>query len=619
MHPVLICVLLVWHTVQAWYLPGVAPIDYSSGDSVDVFVNRLTSSTSENFIEYDYYSDKLKFCKPESGPHNVSGSLSAMLLGGKLHTSPIDIKMLQDDACHKLCTSVYKKDDLEFFKRLINDGYRQHWLIDSLPAIDAREVASDHGIKKNVSWNLAGFLLGHVLSDERLIIYNHYNITLDYHKKNDKFRVVGVQVESSGMQNGEGCAFGTETKINLDEFGDDETLEVEYSYSVTWRESDTPWATRWDHYLNNEKVSKFRFFVNISAFAVIFSPVILNFTRRLRKDIYQYNDVSLEPNDFGKERRWELVAGDVFRKPRSVLAYSIMIGSGVQILTAFAATLVLSILGFISPTSRGSFSTALLVLTAMLGGVGGWISAVSYKTWGGQDRKANLLLTSIAIPILAFSIFLILDLLLAFVDSSEAVPIGEIFAIVTIWGCISAPISIVFGFIAFKKPLRYPPTMRVNQIARLQPPKPWYTNTALMILMGAFYPFGAVGQFSMMLALSRSDNISYMLVLLLSCSLVVILSIFCGVVCLYTLICNESYKWHWPVFFVSGAPALHVYWLAIVYGYDKRLYIYNTFGIFLYLGYSFLVSTLCFLALGSIGSVVAYLVVRVIYNSIRNK
>ena len=621
--------LLVWQTVQARYLPGVAPIDYSSGDSIDVFVNRLTSSTAQNFIGYDYYNDHLKFCKPENGPHKVSGSLGAILLGDRLYTSPVDIRMLQDDACHKLCTSVYKKDDLKFIKGLINDGYRQHWLIDSLPVIGAREVsrvASEHGIQKTVSLNVAGFLLGHVLTDERLIIYNHYNITLDYHKKKDKFRVVGVQVESSSMENGEGCAFGTETKINLDEFGDDETLEVEYSYSVTWRESDTPWATRWDHYLNNEKVSKLDKANNyIFFFSTLFITCgvilqVLALTRVLRKDISQYNELSLEPEDFANERGWKQVAGDVFRKPRSVLAYSIMIGSGAQILAAFSATLVLTILGFISPTSRGSFSTALLVLTAMLGGVGGWISAVSYKTWGGQDRKANLLLTPIVVPLLVFFIFLFLNFLLIFHHSSGAVPIGEIATIIGIWGCISAPLSILFGFIAFKKPLRYPPTMRVNQIARLQPPKPWYTNLALMVLLSALYPSGAfVSYISVIFGSIWSDKIFKIFGMLsLSCCMLVILSVFTGVVYLYLLILNENYKWQWPVFLVSGAPAILFYFFSILYGY-KNLNIDTAFGIFFYLGYSFLMSMFCFLALGSGGSIAAYLVTRIIYNSIKSE
>ena len=45
---------------QAFYVPGVAPQDFSEGDKIDVRAIKMTSSHTQ--LPYEYYS--LPFCKP---------------------------------------------------------------------------------------------------------------------------------------------------------------------------------------------------------------------------------------------------------------------------------------------------------------------------------------------------------------------------------------------------------------------------------------------------------------------------------------------------------------------------------------------------------------------------
>ena len=47
----------------AFYVPGVAPQDFSEGDKIDVRAIKMTSSHTQ--LPYEYYS--LPFCKPNSG------------------------------------------------------------------------------------------------------------------------------------------------------------------------------------------------------------------------------------------------------------------------------------------------------------------------------------------------------------------------------------------------------------------------------------------------------------------------------------------------------------------------------------------------------------------------
>ena len=48
---------------NAFYVPGVAPQDFSEGDKIDVRAIKMTSSHTQ--LPYEYYS--LPFCKPSSG------------------------------------------------------------------------------------------------------------------------------------------------------------------------------------------------------------------------------------------------------------------------------------------------------------------------------------------------------------------------------------------------------------------------------------------------------------------------------------------------------------------------------------------------------------------------
>lgn len=59
----LVALLLSLRSARAFYLPGVAPREYKSGEKVELKVNKLTSVRTQ--IPYDYYSHK--YCKPKSG------------------------------------------------------------------------------------------------------------------------------------------------------------------------------------------------------------------------------------------------------------------------------------------------------------------------------------------------------------------------------------------------------------------------------------------------------------------------------------------------------------------------------------------------------------------------
>ena len=64
------------HCSRAFVLPGVAPLDYNKGDSVEIKAVKLTSDKAQ--LPYEYYS--LPFCKPEGPLEYKSENLGWYLL-----------------------------------------------------------------------------------------------------------------------------------------------------------------------------------------------------------------------------------------------------------------------------------------------------------------------------------------------------------------------------------------------------------------------------------------------------------------------------------------------------------------------------------------------------------
>jgi len=613
----------------AWYLPGMAPTDYEEGDTVPLSVNRLTSSGhghgKNSILGIDYYNSHLHFCEPKGGKKSQGGSLGAILFGDRIYSSPITLQMMKNEECRFLCTAEYSSLDADVVVEKIMQGFEQHWLVDGLPAAGVNsdgEVTSSNGFPLGRPVDLSGE------SYEEAELNNHFDIVVKYHFNQavQKYRVVGVQVQGSSRN----------TQISEADFkcsveGKEESTvtlrtdhtqprKVSFSYSVKWEPSETPWGTRWDQYLQGSepKINWFAL-VNTTLLVVVLCTICnAVLTRMLRKDIARYNHVDLGSDDIPDEMGWKLVAGDVFRAPSHPQAYAIAIGSGCQMLVTMMATLFLAMLGFLSPANRGSFTTSLLLLNTVFGGIGGYVSAVAYKTWGGTRWKANLLLTPLVIPAIGFGFFMCINLLLVIHDASGAVPLSSMVVLLLIWGGISLPLSLVCGFFGFKKNLPYPPNMRVNQIARQIPPQPWYFRKLPMMLFGGIIPVLAVSlQLRYIMSAIWFQRIYYMFgFLFFSTVAMIILSASSSLLALYYTLVSENYRWQWTTFCVAGSPGIYVFLYSCYYmAFSMSLQTFT--GRALYLAYSFLVSMLCFLALGSVGSITSYFLVRRIYESIK--
>ena len=472
--------LLLSGSVSAFYLPGVAPTTYKKGDPVPLNVNRLTPGESNddnqlrNVLSFDYYHPAFKFCKPEGEgePKYIQESLGSILFGDRIMSSPFELKMLEDNGvCKTSCgKQTFDTRSATFVNHRISQNYNLNWLVDGLPAgIPYTDLTT------NTSFFNRGFPLGfmnYAESTNSIDYYlnNHYDIYIDYHEHgNDEYRVVGVRVnpnsraDTKDLGGGKGECGTKEASppVSLSENGN---TDVTWTYAVYWEESATVWATRWDPYLHVFDPRIHWFSMINSAIIVMFLVVMVaailmralkkDFARYQRLESYSLDDLSRADGNaedgVQEDSGWKLVHGDVFRTPRNSLMLSVLLGNGSQLFVITGTTIVFALLGFLSPSNRGSLSTVMLLLWTIFGFIGGYVSARVYKTFGGEAWKQNIALTPILIPGIVFSTFFLLNLFLWAKSSSGAVPFTTMLVILGIWFIISLPLSFAGSWVGFK-------------------------------------------------------------------------------------------------------------------------------------------------------------------------
>lgn len=610
---------------SAFYLPGVAPTSYKPGARVPLNVNSIKPLASQqdarlySVMAYDYYTEKFGFCQPEGGPRYVAESLGSILFGDRIMSSPFELNMLQhNETCKSLCQVTYDRPSSHFVNKRIMQGYALNWLIDGLPAGQLTvEQMTD------TTFYSPGFAIGvgdATDPDSPAFFNNHYDILIEYHEVNgdpEQLRVVGVIVQPSSKDYAGSQADCGEQHPPLVLREDDEKgTPVTFTYRVFWTRSETAWATRWDKYLHVYDPKIHWFSLINSAVVVVFLTLTVSSVlfRALKKDIARYNrldninldDLSgtsaLDDDGIQEDSGWKLVHGDVFRAPSHPLLLSIFLGNGAQLFVMTGFTICFALLGFLSPSNRGSLGTIMIILYTLLSFVGGYASARVYKSLGGEKWKLNIGLTPILVPGIVFSTFFLLNLFLWANQASGAVPISTMFVIVAIWFIISVPLSLGGSWFGFRARAIEPP-VRINQIPRQIPPTTTYLKPLPSMLLVGILPFGAIFvELYFIMSSIWFSKIYYMFGFLFLCyGLMIITCAAVTVLMVYFLLCSENYHWQWRSFLAAGMSAGYIFVNALIYLISK-LSLGGLSGTVLYIGYSALLSFLFFILTGKLFS-----------------
>eukprot|EP00286_Rhodomonas_abbreviata_P012809 CAMPEP_0181327422 /NCGR_PEP_ID=MMETSP1101-20121128/22094_1 /TAXON_ID=46948 /ORGANISM="Rhodomonas abbreviata, Strain Caron Lab Isolate" /LENGTH=686 /DNA_ID=CAMNT_0023436083 /DNA_START=12 /DNA_END=2072 /DNA_ORIENTATION=+ len=661
----LVCLLGAFSLTSAFYLPGVAPTDYTRGDVLRPKVEALTSVRTQ--LPYEYYV--LPFC--DQGVNMLSQdalNLGEVLRGSRIYETPYVFEMGMNQNCKILCRKKYTQQEIEAYALMIEEDYRAHFLLDNLPI--AMSVFHENEDGSTVKAYETGYPLGHVTragamesfdpemdqgedpelwgATGQIVLFNHLRFTILYHEDPSRhgMRIVGFEVEPYSVEHSyvnqidfDECfnaIAGDNMQCNLNTCSADEMVslnsppllldpkresptEVIWTYDVVFEPSPIRWSTRWDTYLQSADDAQVHWFSILNSFMIVVflsGLIAMIMIRTLRRDFQRYEQQDyLEEGQ--EETGWKLVHGDVFRPPPMAGWLSVLVGTGVQLTFSIMFLMLFACFGFLSPANRGSLMQAMLFLFVFMGMIGGFTASRLFRTFKGNRWKSNSMWTATLFPGFVFAIFFVLNLFIWGQKSSGAVPFGTLVALMLMWVGISAPLVFLGSYFGFRKaPLEFP--TRTNQIPRQVPVQPWFVNAYLNILVGGILPFGAVFvEVFYVLSSIWLHQFYYLfgflflvlLILLMTCAEITV------VMCYFQLCC-EDYNWWWRSFFTSGCCSIYLFLYSLYYA-NAKLQMARAVAGMMYCGYMLIVSTAFFLITGSFGFIACLIFVKQIYSAIK--
>ncbi|GAB2285159.1 Transmembrane 9 super member 12 [Dionaea muscipula] len=639
--------LSVMRVCHGFYLPGTYMHTYSTREEIVAKVNSLTSIETE--LPFSYYS--LPYCIPPDGIKKSAENLGELLMGDQIDNSPYRFRMNINETVFLCISKPLSEHEVKLLKQRTRDLYQVNIMLDNLPAM---RYAKQNGV--NIQWT--GFPVG----------YTPPNSNDDYIINHLKFRVLIHEYEGSGVEiigtGEEGMGVISEAdkkkasgyeivgfevvpcsiKYDPDEMSKlhmydnmnsiscpseldksqiiRESERVAFTYEIEFVKSNIRWPSRWDAYLKMEG-ARVHWFSILNSLMVIFflaGIVFVIFLRTVRRDLTRYDELDKETQAQMNEELsgWKLVVGDVFREPDSAKLLCVMVGDGVQITGMAIVTIVFAALGFMSPASRGMLLTGMVFLYLFLGTAAGYAGVRLWRTikgtpegWKSVSWSVACFFTGIVFVILTF-----LNFILWGSNSTGAIPISLYFVMLSLWFCISVPLTLFGGFLGTRaEPIQYP--VRTNQIPREIPARKY--PSWLLVLGAGTLPFGTLFiELFFILSSIWLGRFYYVFgFLLIVFLLLVVVCAEVSVVLTYMQICVEDWRWWWKAFFASGSVALYVFLYSINYLVFDLQSLSGPVSAILYLGYSLIIAVAIMLSTGTIGFLMSFYFVHYLFSSVK--
>ena len=259
-----------------------------------------------------------------------------------MSSTPYQVPFRVDRENESLCERTLSANDLKKFRRAVKDDYYFQMYYDDLPI-----------------WGFVGKIekiLNPGAPELRYYLFTHVHFDVAYN--GDKVIEINVSTDP----------------LRTVDITDGDSVRVEFSFSVKWKETRIPFNRRM------EKYSRYSFLpqhLEIHWFSIINSCVtVLLLTgflatilmRVLKNDFIKYSrdeDVAEESEETG----WKYIHGDVFRFPRAKSLFCAVIGTGTQLFAMTLFVFMLALVGVFYPYNRGALLTSVIVLYALTSGV----------------------------------------------------------------------------------------------------------------------------------------------------------------------------------------------------------------------------------------------------------
>mmetsp|Transcript_17470 Transcript_17470/g.31702 ORF Transcript_17470/g.31702 Transcript_17470/m.31702 type:complete len:701 (+) Transcript_17470:75-2177(+) len=637
---------LLLRVVQGYHVPEDQPNSFAEGESVNLKINKMTSTTT--LLPLDYYH--LPFCFPDGNVVELdTQNLGQFLSGDRIQSSPYRLNMKVDMYCEQLCITNLGQKEVNGVSpnksvKAIQKEYHNNWIVDNLPS--ASKTEDDTTITTRF-WG--GFPVGFIASDtKKAYIHNHVNIEIQYHI--DEFqpgaaRVVRFTVQPFSIKH-------NFEPIEISDYNDDDydynpfnvaniqhpiescspkirskkhtryemvyargrepqpaSGQVLFTYDVIWVENkELQWPSRWDVYLTMDnaipdKVHWYSIVKSVSVVLVLSAIIVAVLVRNLRS--YNLIATDEEGAESIEEVGWKVVHADVFRPPSfSPLLLAVCCGTGSQLLITAVMTMLLSVIGVLSPANRGSLLTSLLFFYALNGSVAGYVTARFYKTFKGEGWQKATACTAFGFPGIAFGLCLIVDIMATLSQTSTyAVPVMSIVVLLFLWLGILTPLVFLGAYKGFKwDAIEFP--VNTSSISREIPVQPWFRSLPFALAISGIFPFRACFvEMNFILASAWLDQYYYAAFgfLLIVFAILLILCAEMAVLLNFSQLKGGNYHWWWRSFINGGSISLWVFFYSFVHFKSIKAEAASVLTLVVYFGYMGLASLGLFLMTGFVG------------------
>ncbi|ERN11066.1 hypothetical protein AMTR_s00024p00115620 [Amborella trichopoda] len=563
---------------------------YKPGDPVPLYVNKVGPfhNPSETYRYFD-----LPFCPPAHLTEKKE-ALGEVLNGDRLVEAAYKLDFRVDKDSDVVCKKRLSRDEVASFRNAVIKDYYFQMIYDDLPL-----------------WGFVGKIEKDIKADVpefRYLLYKHIHFEAIYNKD----RIIEISVQAiQGEPN------------HLVDVTEDKGIDLELTYSVKWKETDTPFEKRMGKY---SKTSALPHHLEIHWFSILNSCVtVLLLTgflatilmRVLKNDFVKYShdeDVA----DDQEETGWKYIHGDVFRYPKHKSLFVAILGCGTQLLALAMFIFILSLVGVFYPYNRGALFTALVVIYALTSGIAGYTATSFYSQLEGTNWVRNLLLTGCLFCGPLFLTFCFLNTVAIVYSATAALPFGTIVVIVLIWSLVTSPLLVLGGIAGKNSKAEFQAPCRTTKYPREIPPLPWYRGTIPQMAMAGFLPFSAIYIELHYIFASVWGHKIYTIysILFIVFIILIIVTAFITVALTYFQLAAEDHEWWWRSLLYGGSTGFFIFGYCLYYYYvrsDMSGFMQTSF----FFGYMACICYGFFLMLGTVGFRASLLFVRHIYRSIK--
>ncbi|KAI0495574.1 hypothetical protein KFK09_021875 [Dendrobium nobile] len=555
---------------------------YKPNDEVPLYANKVGPfhNPSETYRYFD-----LPYCSP-APVKDKPEALGEILNGDRLVDAPYKLEFRVDHDSKSACKKKLTKEEVIKFRNAIYQDYYFQMYYDDLPV-----------------WGFIGKIdkEGKTDSSEyRYFLYNH--ILFEILHKND--HVIEISVR-------------TDTNLMVD-ISEDKDIEVDFMYSVKWKETEIPFEKRMEKYSARHLETHWFSIINSCVTVLLLTGFLATILMRVLKNDFVKYAHDEETGDDQEETGWKYVHGDVFRFPKNKSLLAASLGSGTQLFALAIFVFVLALVGVFYPYNRGALFTALVVIYGLTSGIAGYTATSFYWQLEGTNWVRNLLLTGFLFCGPLFLTFCFLNTVAIAYNATAALPFGTIVVIALIWALITSPLLVLGGIAGKNGKAEFQAPCRTTKYPREIPPLPWYRRTIPQMAMAGFLPFSAIYIELYYILASMWGHRIYTIysILFVVFMILLIVTAFISVAMTYFQLAAEDHEWWWRAFLCGGSTGLFIYAYSFCY-YHTRLNMSGFMQISFFFGYMACICYGFFLMLGTVGFCASLLFVRHIYRSIK--